>query len=113
MHSIDLGRIALMLLAILETSEGGYMLLRYSTKPEGKTAGERNDNWRVNVRFAGMEHTSTAQVTSRGKSRTHAWQCLLLCLDRAQQWLRAATARAQLTRDEELRAWMGTEKTGS
>lgn len=69
---VDLQRLSVLFLACADLSEGHYVLVRHS---------EAHNEWRVNVRLHGMEHTSTSH---EGPT---------LALDRACQWLRAAACQ--------------------
>lgn len=74
---VDIDRLAFLLIAVTDLSDGGYVLIR--------SAMERS-LWRINVRAKGVEHTATAK-SEKPKDR---WPSLMLALDRAMQWLAAA-----------------------
>lgn len=71
----DLKRLALLLLATIEASGGGYVLLRFGTMPLGQR------EIRVNVRHHGEEHTSRSHAPIGCPATTEA-------LARALDWLR-------------------------
>jgi hypothetical protein len=83
---IDADRLAWLVFSATELSEHGYVLIRWATK---RTSQINCQQWRVNVRWHGHEHTSTATPETESIDKTPA---LVLALDRAVQWLRAACA---------------------
>ncbi len=74
-------RLAHLTWAASALSTGGYVLIR-----QGEDRESRVKQWRVNVRYKDMEHTATATPALD----RNPFPALVLAMDRAVQWLRAA-----------------------
>ena len=76
---VDLKRLGLLLLAAVDASRGGYVLIRLGSMPLGQR------EVRVNVRHGADEHTSRSHAPIGAPAVTEA-------LDRALDWLRRQPA---------------------
>lgn len=76
----DLRRLGLLLLAAVEASGGGYVLIRLGSMPLGQR------ELRVNVRHGSDEHTSRSHAEIGAPAAIEA-------LERALDWLRRQPAR--------------------